>query len=156
MWIVASSQLTNSPSIQICFVGVIGMTAPRARMWLCEVSQTSAVAERGLTRDPRRESVTDLARRAYDAAALAEVRFNRGLDLARRLLVAEVVEQHGDREHRGGGVGLALAGDVRRAAVHRLEHARCGAVRVDVAAGGKADSTGYGRRQVGEDVTEHV
>jgi hypothetical protein len=48
--------------------------------------------------------------------------------------VPEVREQHRDRRQDGrGGVGLALAGDVGGRAVHRLEHRRGRAGRVDVA-----------------------
>ena len=58
-----------------------------------------------------------------------------------------------DRRRR---VGLLLAGDVGRRAVHRLEHARRGAVGVDVAAGRQADAAGDGGGEVGDDVAEQV
>src|SRR3954454_10613155 len=85
-----------------------------------------------LTGDPGGDGVTDLTGRAYGAAAVGEVGLDCGLHLAGRLLVAQVVEQHRDREDRGGGICLALPGDVRRAAVDRLEHRRRRTVRVDV------------------------
>ena len=69
---------------------------------------------------------------------------------------AQVLEQQGDRQHRGGGVGLALARDVRRGAVHRLEHAGRRAVRVDVGRRRQPDAAGDRRGEVREDVAEQV
>ena len=68
----------------------------------------------------------------------------------------EMVEQQRDREHRGGRVGHLLAGDVGGGAVHRLEHAREGAVRVDVAGCREADAAADRRGEIGEDVAEQV
>ena len=65
-------------------------------------------------------------------------------------------EQHRDREDRGRRVGLALAGDVGRAAVDRLEHRRVLAAGVDVAGRGQADAAGDRRGDVGDDVAEEV
>ena len=85
-----------------------------------------------------------------------EVRRDRGLDAGRRVRLAEVLEQHRHRQHRRRRVGLALAGDVGRRAVHRLEHRRVGAAHVEVAARGEADAAGDRGRQVGDDVAEQV
>src|SRR6185312_2249460 len=69
---------------------------------------------------------------------------------------AQVLAEHGGGQDGRGRVGLALAGDVRRAAVDRLEHARRGPLRVDVAARGEPDPAGHRGPQVGEDVAEEV
>src|SRR5690606_19851874 len=70
--------------------------------------------------------------------------------------VAEVVEQQRHREYGGDRVGQALAGDVRRGAMHRLEHGRVRPFRVDAATGGQPDAAGDRGGDVGEDVTEEV
>src|SRR5690606_15111004 len=85
-----------------------------------------------------------------------EIERDRRLDPARRLPLAEVVEQQRHRQHGGGRVGHVLARDVGRAAVHRLEHARVTAGDVEVAAGGEADAARHGGREVGDDVAEQV
>ena len=59
-------------------------------------------------------------------------------------------------QDRGGGVGDALSGDVRGRAVDGLEHGRCGASGIDVAAGSQADAAGDGAGEVGDDVAEEV
>src|ERR1700759_4477881 len=69
---------------------------------------------------------------------------------------AQVLAEHGGGQDGCGRVGLALAGDVRRAAVDRLEHAGRGPLRVDVAARGEPDPAGHRGPQVGEDVAEEV
>ncbi len=79
-----------------------------------------------------------------------------GLDAVGRGLVPEVRQQHRDRQHGRGRVGLALPCDVGRGAVDRLEHAGVGPARVDVAAGCQADAAGDRRTDVGEDVSEQV
>src|SRR5690606_5332559 len=107
-------------------------------------------------RDGGRERVADLARRAGGGPPGGDVGGDGALHTGRGVAEAEVLEQEGDREHGGGRVGLALAGDVRRGAVDRLEHARCGAVGVDVAGRGQADAAGDGRGEVGDDVAEEV
>ena len=72
------------------------------------------------------------------------------------LHVAQVVQQQRHRQHRRRRVRDALAGDVRRAAVHRLEHARVAPAHVEVAAGRQADAAGDRGGEVGEDVAEQV
>src|SRR5581483_990957 len=62
--------------------------------------------------------------------------------------------QQSHRQNGGGGVGDPLAGDVGGAAVHRLEHARVAPADVQVAAGGKSDTTGDGGGHVGDDLIE--
>jgi hypothetical protein len=65
-------------------------------------------------------------------------------------------------EHQGGAadgsdrVADALPGDVRRGAVHRFEHRREPALRVEVGTGGEAEAAGQGAAQVGEDVRVQV
>src|SRR5450830_425360 len=106
--------------------------------------------------DAGRQIVADLGRGAYLAAALGKVGRNRRLHCPSLLGQPKVVEQHAHREHRGGRVGLALARDVRSGAVHRFEHRRRGAVRVDVAGRRQADAAGDRRSLVGQDVAEEV
>ena len=53
-------------------------------------------------------------------------------------------------------IGDALAGDVGRRAVHRLEQRREFALGVDVAGRRDADGAGAGRAEVGQDVAEQV
>src|SRR5260370_51692 len=62
-------------------------------------------------------------------------------------LLAKVVEHHGARPDLADGIGDALAGNVGRGAVNRLEHGRELAVRIDVAARRDADGSGAGRAQ---------
>src|SRR5882757_10827648 len=90
------------------------------------------------------------------AHALGEVGGDGVLDAGGLGLVAEVAQQEGDGEDGGAGVGLALARDVGRRAVHGLEHRRELAGRVDVPARGDADTAGDGRGEVGDDVAEEV
>lgn len=73
-------------------------------------------------------------------------------------LVGVVVEthvaQHHDRaEQQGGGVGKALAGDIRGGAVDGLED---GALVTDVAGGGQAETTDEAGAHVGQNVTVQV
>ena len=65
-------------------------------------------------------------------------------------------EQHRDRQHGRRRVGLALAGDVGRRTVHRLEHRGGAAVGVDVAGRREPDTTGDGGGEVGDDVAEQI
>src|SRR4051794_31628941 len=107
--------------------------------------------------DPGRDGVTDLRRTTRgtgDSGPPCQIRENGLLDLPGRVLETDVVEQQCSREDRGRRVGLLLTSDVRSRAVHGLEHAGCGAVGVDVAAGGQTDPTGDRGRQVRDDVAE--
>lgn len=111
----------------------------------------------GSARYAYREGVADLVGRTRgDTVALREVGGDGVLDAHGLGLVAEVAQQEGDGEDRGGRVGLALPRDVGGRAVDRLEHRRERARRVDVAGGGQADAAGDGGGEVGEDVTEEV
>src|SRR5690606_24159972 len=103
-----------------------------------------------------RDVAAYLVGRAYGVPALGEVGGDRVLDAYGLLGVPEVVQQERDREDRRRRVGLALARDVGRRAVHRLEHRRRGAVGVDVGRRGQADAAGDRGGLVGEDVTEEV
>src|SRR5205814_8714298 len=71
-------------------------------------------------------------------------------------LVAEVIQHHGAGPDLADRVGDALAGDVGRAAVHRLEHGGERALGIDIAAGGDGDGAGGGGAVVGENVPEQV
>src|SRR4051812_24148869 len=73
-----------------------------------------------------------------------------------RRVPPDVLEQHGDRQHRGGGVGLPLAGDIGGRPVHRLEHRRVDMRYVEVAAGGETDTAGDCGGKVGNDVAEKI
>src|SRR5690348_13265465 len=90
------------------------------------------------------------------ALALDQVLGDRLLDPGGLGGQAQVVAEHGGGQDSRRRVGLALARDVGRAAVDRLEHAGRGALRVDVAAGGQPDPARHGGAQVGEDVAEQV
>ena len=74
----------------------------------------------------------------------------------RRIRQLEVIEQQGNGEDRRGRVGELLAGDVGRGSVDRLEHAREGSIRVDVAGGGQSDSAADSGSKIGDDVAEEV
>src|ERR1051325_3586079 len=79
------------------------------------------------------ERVTDLGGTARgQRTTLLQVARDGVLDTDRLGLVTEVAQEQGDGQDRGGGVGLALAGDVRGRAVHGLEHGRELAGGVDV------------------------
>src|SRR5690554_4399553 len=120
-------------------------TLPVARPW-----------RDGSAGDARRELRPYLGRAAYSARALGDVSRDGGVDLRRRLGLAEVLEQERNGEDRRGGVRLALARDVGSRAVHRLEHRRRGAVRVDVARGRESDTARDRGGEIGEDVPEEV
>src|SRR6478736_1527061 len=102
------------------------------------------------------DGVTDSDRGARRTATLGEVGGHRLLHPLGLGGPPEVGQQHPDRQDRRGGVGLALPGDVRRRAVHRLEHARMAALGVDVAAGREPDAARDRRGDVGDDVAEQV
>src|ERR1700722_4854346 len=107
---------------------------------------------------PRGDVVADLGSdpRRPGSLPLDQVVGHGLLDAGRLGGQAQVVAQHGRGQDGRGRVGLLLAGNVRRAAVHRLEHARGTPLRVDVPARGEPDTPGHRRPQVGEDVTEEV
>ena len=73
-----------------------------------------------------------------------------------RLGVTEVVEHHHRRPHGADRVGDPLSGDVGRRAVHRLEHRRVLAGRVEVGRRRDADAAGDRGGEVAEDVAEQV
>ena len=77
----------------------------------------------------------------------------RGVDAARRVVLADVAQhQHAGEDHRHR-VGDVLAGDVRRRAVHRLEHR---ALFADVGAGRHAEAADEAGGEIGDDVAEEV
>src|SRR5947199_275668 len=78
-----------------------------------------------------------------------EVGGDRRLHRGGRVRVTEVIEPQRDRQDRRDRVGDALTGDVRRGAVHRLEHARVGPGDVEVAARRQPDTAGDGGAEVG-------
>ena len=67
-----------------------------------------------------------------------------------------MLEHHRGRPDLTDGVGDALAVDVRRRAVHRLEQGGEAPFRIEVGRRRDADGPGTGRPQVGQDVTEQV
>jgi hypothetical protein len=67
------------------------------------------------------------------------------LDAPRRVALAHVLEHHRRREDQRRRVGLALARDVRRAAVDGLED---GALVADVGAGHDAEAADEARAEV--------
>src|SRR5882762_11730798 len=87
----------------------------------------SDVAGRGLAADVAR------------ARSLGEHALDRAHDGLARVLVSEVLEHHRARPDLSDGIRDVLARDVRRRAVHRLEHRREFAFRIDVARGRDAD-----------------
>ena len=140
-WICASSQSTSSPSIQIFSVGVMGI-----RYCL------SGAGRRAGQRRARGDRVADLGRGAGDVVGLVDgFPYSVG-----RGGLAEELEHHRRGDDRGPRVGLPLPGDVGRRAVHRLEHRRPGAGRVEVGRRGPADAAGDRAAEVGEDVAEEV
>src|SRR5258708_30748157 len=104
----------------------------------------SDVAGRGLAADVAR------------ARTLGQHALDRAHDGLARVLVSEVLEHHRARPDLPDRVGDVPARDVRRRAVHRLEHRREFAFRVDVARGGDADGAGAGGAEVREGVAEEV
>src|SRR5690606_24693283 len=97
-----------------------------------------------------------LGRRACRGAAGRDILFDRARDASGLVTQPEVIEQQGDGEDGGRGVGLLLTRDVGRRTVHGLEHRGERAVGVDVPGGGETDTAGDGTGQVGQDVTEEV
>ena len=90
------------------------------------------------------------------AEAALEHGVDRGLDARRVLRAAEAVAQHHRRREEGRErVGDALAGDVGRRAVDRLEEARL-ALGAEARRGQHSQRAGQHRRLVAEDVAEEV
>src|SRR5262245_6180575 len=112
--------------------------------------------------DEGRQRLADLAGRglAAEVARHGLAFGHQGLDGphdgVRGLRVAEVLEQHGAGPDLGDRVGDPLPRDVRRRAVHGLEHRRVLLLRVDVAARRDPDRPRDGGAEVGEDVPEEV
>src|ERR1019366_1328933 len=69
---------------------------------------------------------------------------------------AQMLAEHRRRQDRRGRIRLLLARYVGRAAVHRLEHAGRGALRIDIPTGRQPDAAGHGSTEIGQDVAEEV
>jgi hypothetical protein len=67
--------------------------------------------------------------------------------------LAQPVEHHRGRQEHGGGIGLALSGDIGRGAVARLEHRM---VVADVGRRRKAHAADQPGAEIRQDVAEHV
>src|SRR6266508_6116916 len=141
---VALSQSTYSPSIQILRVASIGMVSDLLRARLTGY------------RDG--DLFPDLLRRVSRSAR--QDRHDGLLERGRGLALAEVIEHQAGREHRGDGIRHPFAGNVGSRAVYRLEQRRAGSTvnhaRVEVRARRRADAAGDGRAEVGQDVAEEV
>jgi len=72
------------------------------------------------------------------------------------MILAKMGKQQRHRDDRGGRIGNALTGDIRCAAVHRLEHRGIGPGGIDISTGGQANSAAHRRGQVGNDIAEQV
>src|SRR5262245_4302755 len=129
MWILASPHGMSSPLNQIFSVGVIGI---------------------GISSKRRADGVGNLRRRSFSIVGF----FDGFLNSGRGFRLAQEIAHHGGRNDRRSGVGLALAGDVGRRAVYRLEQRRAGAGGVQVGGGGPADPARDRPTEVGEDVAE--
>ena len=88
--------------------------------------------------------------------AFAERALDGADDRGRGLLLAEMLQHHRARPDHADRVGDALPGDIGRRAVHRLEHRREIAFRIDVARRRDADGAGAGRTEIGEDIAEQI
>src|SRR5580765_5431365 len=116
------------------------------------LGQRRAVVCRSRRSEPGGDRVADGGRgpgSTGGARALGEVGRHGCLYSGRLGGEAEVVQEHGYRQDRRRRVGLALACDIGRRAVHRLEHAGRRPRRVDVATRRETDATGDGRGDVG-------
>src|SRR5699024_9318097 len=100
------------------------------------------------------ERVTDLGGAARAGVTFGDVCTDGLFDRGRRLGQVQVPGEQGDGQDRCRRVGLALAGDVRGTAVHRLEHRGERAVRVHIAGGRESDAAGDRGGEVGKDVPE--
>ncbi len=74
----------------------------------------------------------------------------------RALLQTQMIQQHPRRQDRRQRIRDALAGNVRRGAMHRLEHARKRPLRIDVGAGRQSHAAGDDGAEVGQDVAEEI
>src|SRR5215831_5296398 len=129
----------SSLGVNVVITGPSSRPGPGAGAWPSHLA-----ARRGGIRHPLRGSagyslgniVADLGGGSRRPRALPLHQVVRGglLDPYRLGGKAEVLTQHRRRQDRGGRVSLLLARDVGGAAVHRLEHAGRGPLRVDVAA----------------------
>ena len=70
--------------------------------------------------------------------------------------IAALLQQHAGGADGGDGIDDVLAGVLRRAAAHRLEHAQPAGIGIDVAARRHAHAALQDAGQVGDDVAEHV
>src|SRR3954462_1865592 len=86
--------------------------------------------------------------------ALGEDLCDRSLDGGCRVGLAEMVEHHRARPDLADRVGDAAPRDVRRRAVHRLEHRGVFALGVDVAGRRDAVRADAGGPEIGQDVAE--
>ena len=93
------------------------------------------------------------ARRATDRRARARWRRRRQFAASS---VAEEVEHQRARPDLADRIGDALAGDVGRGAVHRLEQRRIRALGIEVGRRRDADRAAHGGPEVGQDVAEQV
>src|SRR5690349_19989037 len=177
MWIVASSQSTSVPFIQIFLVGVMGTVdsfggcdpircCDPGFMWTSyyhlirdggRATRSGRGLDGGVLAGEGGEPGADrlgLARVAV--VACGQVERHRRLHTPRLVRVPEVVEQEGDRQHGRERVGAARAGYVLRAAAHVLEHAGYRPAHVQITARGQPDPAGDRGAEVGEDVAEQV
>ena len=90
------------------------------------------------------------------AERIGQRRFDGAHDRRRRVGMAEMLEHHRARPDLADRIGDALAGDVRRGAVHRLERRRKIALGIDVGRRRDADRAADGRTEIGQDVAEQV
>src|SRR5437773_685870 len=142
MWILASSQSTSCPSIQILSTLVMGMPLRLLRDVLGD--QIANFSRRVSHRGSRR------------AAQLGEYGPYGPFDPIGGAVLPDEAGQHPRRQDGGQRVGFAGAGDVGGRAVNGLEQARSFPRWVEVAGGGQAHTAGHRRPEVGEDVAEQV
>ena len=105
---------------------------------------------------PQARGVGIAAEIAGAQRAFAERALDRADDRCRGLLLAEMLQHHRAGPDHADRIGDALPRDIGRRAVHRLEHRREKAGRIDVARRRDADGAGAGRAEIGEDVAEQI
>ncbi len=107
----------------------------RFRRWFFYVLGVPKEARGGVAALGGRSRSADIGR---ETGSFAKHARDDGDDSVVPVAVAEVVEHLGDAPEGGERVGDSFPGNVRRAAMDRLEHGGVHALRVDVRAGGES------------------
>src|SRR5579875_126431 len=107
--------------------------------------------------DFRRNGIADVRRRPPPGRrTLQQILGDGGLNGLGGFPISQMLQEHRHGEDRRRRIGETPAGDIGRAAVHRLEHARGRPLRIDISAGRKPDAARNRRTEIGENIAEQI